>query len=158
LSSTMTNGSAGSVDGPDRSLPGPAGKGDSLQCVITSVTAREVRIVIEHGHQAVTRPGMTKGACWCGRICSGTRNSPHRRNPERFFCASERAAIVPIPSLTSAEAFDSGVLLGAKAAERLIDHARQCYAAARRVETTAAVHDLPPPRKTHINPGQRGQL
>lgn len=62
---------------------------------------------------------------------------------ERFFCVSEQAAVVPIPSLTSAEAFDSGVLLGARAAERLIDHARQCYAAARRVETAEAVLALP---------------
>ncbi|MGQ0777023.1 MAG: hypothetical protein ACT4NY_21840 [Pseudonocardiales bacterium] len=62
--------------------------------------------------------------------------------PERFFCASETSAVVPIPSLTSAEAFDSGVLLGAKAAERLIDHARQCYAAARRVETVQAIRTL----------------
>ena len=66
--------------------------------------------------------------------------------PERFFCASEHAAVVPIPSLTSANAFDSGVLLGAGAARRLIDHARQCYAAARRVETPAAVQALPTPR------------
>ena len=33
-------------------------------------------------------------------------------SPERFFCASERMAVVPIPSLTSHEAFDSGVVLG----------------------------------------------
>jgi hypothetical protein len=29
--------------------------------------------------------------------------------PERFFCASENASVVPIPSLTSADAFDTGV-------------------------------------------------
>ena len=52
---------------------------------------------------------------------------------------AEHAAVVPIPSLTSADAFDSGVLLGAEAARRLIDHARQCYSAARRVESPAAV-------------------
>ena len=78
--------------------------------------------------------------------------------PERFFCASEHAAVVPIPSLTSADAFDSGVLLGAGAAGRLIDHARQCYAAARRVETPAAVQALPTPRSPHVNPGQGGQV
>ena len=78
--------------------------------------------------------------------------------PERFFCASEHAAVVPIPSLTSADAFDSGVLLGAEAARRLIDHARQCYAAARRVETPAAVQALPTPRRPHVNPGQGGQV
>jgi transcriptional regulator with XRE-family HTH domain len=62
--------------------------------------------------------------------------------PERFFCASENAAVVPIPSLTSAEAFDSGVAFEAAVAERLIDHIRQCYAAARRVETAQAVDQL----------------
>ena len=63
--------------------------------------------------------------------------------PERFFCASESTAVVPIPSLTSAEAFDSGVLFEAAVAERLIDHARQVYAGARRVESDQALRDLP---------------
>jgi hypothetical protein len=62
--------------------------------------------------------------------------------PERFFCASEQVAVVPIPSLTSHEAFDSGVVLGAAAAARLLDHGRQAYAAARRVETVEAVTAL----------------
>lgn len=62
--------------------------------------------------------------------------------PERFFCASEQMAAVPIPSLTSAEDFDSGVLLGPVAARRLLDHGRQAYAAARRVETPALVAEL----------------
>jgi hypothetical protein len=51
--------------------------------------------------------------------------------PERFFCASETMAAVPIPSLTSAEAFDSGVALGSVPARRLLDHGRQAYAASR---------------------------
>ncbi len=80
------------------------------------------------------------------------------KTPERFFCASEHAAVVPIPSLTSVEAFDSGVLLGAGVAERLIDHARQCYAAGRRAETSAAVRALPAPRCPHVSPGQGGQV
>jgi predicted transcriptional regulator/transcriptional regulator with XRE-family HTH domain len=63
--------------------------------------------------------------------------------PERFFCTSEAAAVVPIPSVTSAEAFDSGVMFEARVAERLIDHARQVYAAARRVETEQALLKLP---------------
>ncbi|MGH3813065.1 MAG: hypothetical protein ACRDUV_11495 [Pseudonocardiaceae bacterium] len=63
--------------------------------------------------------------------------------PERFFCASESTAIVPIPSLTSSEAFDSGVLFEAAVAERLIDHARQCYAGARKVENDQVLRDLP---------------
>jgi hypothetical protein len=62
--------------------------------------------------------------------------------PERFFCASEQTAVVPIPSLTSHEAFDSGVLLGAATAARLLDHGRQAYAAARRVETVEDVTAL----------------
>lgn len=65
---------------------------------------------------------------------------PHM--PERFFCVSEQAAVVPIPSLNSAEVFDSGVLLGPKAAERLIDHTRQCYTAARRVESIDEIQTL----------------
>jgi len=66
-------------------------------------------------------------------------------DPERFFCASESAAVVPIPSLTSVDAFDSGVLLGARTAQRLIDHARQCYAAACRMETRQAIESMPAP-------------
>ncbi|MFI0793044.1 helix-turn-helix transcriptional regulator [Micromonospora rubida] len=65
-----------------------------------------------------------------------------RLAPERFFTASERAAVVPIPSLTSHEAFDSGVLLGAGPASRLLDHGRQAYAAARRIETLDDVEAL----------------
>jgi len=63
-------------------------------------------------------------------------------SPERFFCASERMAVVPIPSLTSHEAFDSGVVFGPAVAARLVDHGRQAYAAARRVETLAEVRGL----------------
>ncbi|MET9260481.1 hypothetical protein [Amycolatopsis sp. NPDC004079] len=63
--------------------------------------------------------------------------------PERFFCASESTAVVPIPSLTSSEAFDSGGLFEAAVAERLIDHARQVYASPRRVESDQALRDLP---------------
>ena len=72
----------------------------------------------------------------------------HDDVPERFFCASEKAAVAPLPSLTSADGFDSGVLLGPYAAERLIDHARQCYAAARRIEhhdAITALYPLPEP-------------
>ncbi len=78
--------------------------------------------------------------------------------PERFFCASEISAVVPIPSLTSAEAFDSGILLGPKAAERLIDHARQCYAAAKRVETVQAIRALPVVRAPDSDPGHGEQV
>jgi transcriptional regulator with XRE-family HTH domain len=68
--------------------------------------------------------------------------SDMERSPERFFVASERTAVVPIPSLTSHEGFDSGVVLGASAAARLLDHGRQAYAAAAKVETIEQVHGL----------------
>ena len=63
-------------------------------------------------------------------------------SPERFFCASERMAVIPIPSLTSHEAFDCGIALGADAALRLLDHGRQAYAAARKVETPQDIAGL----------------
>lgn len=63
--------------------------------------------------------------------------------PERFFCASESTAVVPIPSLTSSEAFDSGVVFGQAVASRYIDHARQVYAAGRPVETQRDLAALP---------------
>lgn len=63
--------------------------------------------------------------------------------PERFLCVCERAAVVPIPSLTSAEGFDSGLRLGPQAASRYIDHVRQCYAGARRIESVEALRALP---------------
>ena len=53
---------------------------------------------------------------------------------------------MPIPSLTSSEAFDSGVPFEAAVAERLIDHARQCYAGARKVETDHVLRELPTAR------------
>jgi transcriptional regulator with XRE-family HTH domain len=62
--------------------------------------------------------------------------------PERFLVASENQAVVPIPSLTSAEAFDCGMLLGAAVSTRLLDHARQCYAASQKIETDQALRDL----------------
>jgi hypothetical protein len=62
--------------------------------------------------------------------------------PERFFCASEQMAVIPIPSLTSHEAFDCGVALGPVAATRLLDHGRQAYAAAQRIETAEEVSAL----------------
>jgi transcriptional regulator with XRE-family HTH domain len=72
--------------------------------------------------------------------------------PERFFCASEQMAVVPIPSLTSHEAFDCGVALGSAAAARLLDHGRQAYAAARRIETTAGVSALDVLRERSARP------
>lgn len=62
--------------------------------------------------------------------------------PERFFCASEGMAVVPIPSLTSHMEFDSGIQLGAPEALRLLDHGRQAYASSRKVETVEAIEEL----------------
>lgn len=62
--------------------------------------------------------------------------------PLEVACASEQMAVVPVPSLTSHEAFDSGVVLGAVPAARLLDHGRQAYAGARRVETVEDVTAL----------------
>ncbi|MEU1882736.1 helix-turn-helix transcriptional regulator [Streptosporangium sp. NPDC020072] len=62
--------------------------------------------------------------------------------PERFFCASERHAVIPIPSLTSHEAFDFGITVGPVPASRLLDHGRQAYAAARRIETVQQISGL----------------
>lgn len=63
--------------------------------------------------------------------------------PERFVCACETSAVVPMPSLTSMEAFDSGAAFAGEVAGRLIDHVRQVYASSRRIETPQAVRDLP---------------
>lgn len=62
--------------------------------------------------------------------------------PERFFVASERAAVAIVPSLITDGGFDTGLRLGATAAGGLIQHARQAYAAARPLRTTQDVHAL----------------
>jgi hypothetical protein len=72
--------------------------------------------------------------------------------PERFFCASEQMAVVPIPSLTSHEAFDSGVVFGGAVAARLLDHGRQLYAASRLTETAGEIRDLMVPARDGNRP------
>jgi transcriptional regulator with XRE-family HTH domain len=63
--------------------------------------------------------------------------------PEHFFVASERSAVVVIPSVNTAENFDSGVVLGhAQDAQGLVQHARELYAGAQRLETVEAVQAL----------------
>lgn len=62
---------------------------------------------------------------------------------ERFFVASETAAVVPLPSFHGADGFDCGVLLGREAAVGLVHHGREACASARPVETVAAVRALP---------------
>lgn len=62
---------------------------------------------------------------------------------ERFFIASEAAAVVPLPSFHGADGFDCGVLLGREAAVGLVHHGREACASARPVETAGAVRALP---------------
>lgn len=62
---------------------------------------------------------------------------------ERFFVASESAAVVPLPSFHGAEGFDCGVLLGEEAAVGLVQHGREACASAVAVETMEAVRALP---------------
>jgi len=66
------------------------------------------------------------------------------RAMERFFVASERAAVVPLPSFHGADGFDCGVLLGREAAVGLVQHGREASASGRPVETVEAVRALPP--------------
>lgn len=62
---------------------------------------------------------------------------------ERHFVASERAAVVPLPSFHGgADGFDCGVMLGAEAAAGLIQHGREACASAQPVETTHALRRL----------------
>ncbi|MEW2296972.1 helix-turn-helix transcriptional regulator [Streptomyces sp. NPDC006743] len=61
---------------------------------------------------------------------------------ERFFVASETAAVVPLPSFHGADGFDCGVLLGREAAVGLVHHGREACASAQPVETADAVRAL----------------
>ncbi|MFP1629849.1 XRE family transcriptional regulator [Streptomyces sp. 5K101] len=63
--------------------------------------------------------------------------------PERFFVASETAAVVPLPSFHGADGFDCGALLSREAAVGLVRHGREACASARPVETIDAVRALP---------------
>lgn len=63
--------------------------------------------------------------------------------PERFFVASESEAVVAMPSLSGAESFDTGIVVGPDAAAGLVRHAREAYAGSRRIETAAALAALP---------------
>lgn len=62
---------------------------------------------------------------------------------ERYFVASESAAVVPLPSFHGADGFDCGVLLGREAAVGLVHHGREACASARAVETIEGVRALP---------------
>ncbi|GGT56249.1 hypothetical protein GCM10010271_70110 [Streptomyces kurssanovii] len=63
--------------------------------------------------------------------------------PERFFVASETAAVVPLPSFHGADGFDCGALLSREAAIGLVHHGREACASACPVETINAVRALP---------------
>lgn len=65
-----------------------------------------------------------------------------RRTPERFFVASERDAVAIVPSVTTAEAFDTGIGLGKDAAHGLLAHGREAYAGAARLETVQAITEV----------------
>lgn len=62
--------------------------------------------------------------------------------PERWFVASESEAVVVIPSLTAADAFDTGVVLGPVGARGLVAHGREAFAASRRLDSVAEVEGL----------------
>jgi transcriptional regulator with XRE-family HTH domain len=65
------------------------------------------------------------------------------REPERFLVASERRAVVTIPSLVTAGNFDAGVVLThPRQAWGLVQHVKQLYFAAEKVETPEAVRAL----------------
>ncbi|MER8230713.1 XRE family transcriptional regulator [Streptomyces sp. NPDC101490] len=66
---------------------------------------------------------------------------------ERVFVASESRAVVPMPSLNGADAFDSGVVLGAAAAAGLVRHGREACAASRPLGTIRSVRELPVRRR-----------
>lgn len=66
-----------------------------------------------------------------------------RQEPERFIVASERGAVVGIPSLVTAGNFDTGVVFcGPHEAEGFVQHVKQVYAGTRRLESVAAVEEL----------------
>jgi GntR family transcriptional regulator len=76
-------------------------------------------------------------------LCVGMVNDPVRE-PERFFVASERAAVVTLPSFNTAGAFDSGLVLERSGdAQGLVQHGKALYAASQRLEDVDAVKQLP---------------
>jgi hypothetical protein len=67
---------------------------------------------------------------------------PSSCEPERAICASEREAVLAIPSLVQAGNFDTGVLFAEADARCLVDHVRQLYTGTRRLETRACIERL----------------
>ncbi|NLT55118.1 MAG: XRE family transcriptional regulator [Actinomycetales bacterium] len=65
------------------------------------------------------------------------------RDPERFLCVSEKAAVVVLPSLTSTSNFDSGlVVTDPDVAARYLEHVRQAYLGSQHLTTRAALEAL----------------
>ena len=65
------------------------------------------------------------------------------REPERFIVASEKKAVLVIPSLVTAGNLDTGVsFTSPREAQGLIQHVKQVYAGTRRLETVQAVDQL----------------
>jgi GntR family transcriptional regulator len=66
------------------------------------------------------------------------------REPERFFVASERAAVAVIPSFTTAGNLDTGVVFEhPQDARGLVQHGKQLIAGTQRIEDVEAVQALP---------------
>lgn len=131
------------ADGGEDSVPGGVS-----EAVVDRLEAVEVRK--ENGRAAVPADDTVRGAA---PAVAGQRDPGERRNGvqmlrigiveqpsamERFFVASERAAVVPLLSFHGAEGFDCGILLGREAAVGLVQHGREACASARPVETTEA--------------------
>jgi hypothetical protein len=76
-------------------------------------------------------------------LCIGMVNDP-LREPERFFVACERAAVVTLPSFNTAGAFDSGLVLERPGdAQGLVQHGKALYAGSERLEDVDAIKQLP---------------
>jgi GntR family transcriptional regulator len=66
------------------------------------------------------------------------------REPERFFVASERAAVAVMPSFNTIGNLDTGVVFDhPQAARGLLQHAKQLFAGTQRIEDVEAVRALP---------------
>lgn len=77
------------------------------------------------------------------RILLGVVND-FRREPERFICASERKAILILPSLNGLEHFDTGLELdGEKYGMAYVRLVQEFYASSRPIETERDVDALP---------------
>jgi DNA-binding GntR family transcriptional regulator len=65
--------------------------------------------------------------------------------PEHSFLASERRAVVIVPSLNTATGYDTALVLrDPEQAQRLVEHGKQLYAASTRAETAEVLNALTP--------------